>query len=150
LRATVGCYGALWRGDGERDVGGYGGGAAKEMGRGRAVGPRRLGKWGTRRKGIFTGATCHRSCLRPRRRTHTADTLARLRPLVRRPFYSALTHAHSHTHTHTHTHIPTPTHSLRNAYYVYYFIYIYTYTYTRAYVTISVCRVAMRWWWWSV
>lgn len=72
----------------------------------------RRGKWGTRRKGIFTGATCHRSCLRPRRRTHTADTLARLRPLVRRPFYNSHTHtcarAHAYTqpqraHVHTHT-----------------------------------------------
>lgn len=54
-------------------------------------------KWGTRRKGIFTGATCHRSCLRPRRRTHTADTLTRLGPLVRRSFfYNTRTRARAH------------------------------------------------------
>jgi len=91
-------------------------------------------------KGIFTGATCHRSCLRPRRRTHTADTLARLRPLVRRPFYSALAHTHPHTHIHTHRH--THSRTLRNAYYVYYYIYMYVYT-----LVYNDIRVG---WWWSL
>lgn len=79
---------------GKRSAGRARGGAAWVGG----GGGRRWGKWGTRRKGIFTGATCHRSCLRPRRRTHTADTLARLGPLVRRPFLFLHIYTHAHIH----------------------------------------------------